>query len=254
MKKVFNIILLSLLSISLFANYGNNFSLEEVKTNEKLAYISKNIDLSCNYNIPRVFYFGDIVNNNKKIENDINLAKNLNFYEISKICNNKLIDSNNNILFHTGYILDYKITDNKLILFEGNEHQIYYTVFYKIENNPLFCVSYTVPAYFMDANMDINHKECKLISNNLVKISYNNNRVELWKCLNTENDIIENKKLNKKTSPISSRLLWSNSNLLKRNYLNRNDNNKSHDYFEQDEEPTIEQLKEKFPNDTFFVK
>ena len=118
-------------------------------------------------------------------------------------------------------------------------------------NNKHIIYKYYIPTILID---EIKIKAIDYISNNIIRIIKENKinnqiLIEYWKIslteedINKNNEIILSRKIDKEEVNYM-KLLWTNYNLSNQ-YL-------SYDSFKQDTEPTIEQLKEKFPDDTFF--
>ena len=179
--------------------------------------------------------------------------------------NNTLIwySFNSDLEFYNSCLIDIQKSENILIVvFYDSLIKRIKVDFIDDTNKIPVILSFTIPRLIEGANFVDIVEYGKLISNNILKLKYkDSNNIEYWKIKITERDILnfDNVKYDpfvRKDSNILDdfTFLWCNPDY-KSKYLKKEAlvyNFKSCDYFEQDTEPTIEQLKEKFPNDTFF--
>ena len=132
----------------------------------------------------------------------------------------------------------------------GSTISIYVISNYNKTDKYRIIYKYNIPNTSFDG---IHYKDIEFISNNIIKLTFddkvhNREKIEFFKLTQSKEDIKKNKEKYPKDFEeriFGRRLLWTN-------YLLGDTFHKSYDYFEQETEPTMKQLKEKFPNDTFF--
>ncbi len=190
------------------------------------------------------------VKNTKKI--------NFNNFKIKEISRNNgitnetlyiITNSNDNIIGIEEQILDLKVYDNVLMIVVGGIHQLRVEYIYSLPNTPLFAIGYGIPVT-ITPNANLKVVSAKILSDNYIKCVFNDRREEIWRCVNSEECFKENYKLKDKKAFIT-KLVWAND-LNQFKYNLKSIECKSYDFIEQYTEPTIEQLKKKFPDDTFF--
>ncbi|MBQ7257991.1 MAG: hypothetical protein IJS60_09920 [Abditibacteriota bacterium] len=170
---------------------------------------------------------------------------------------------NSDLVFYKSCLIDLQKSDEMLIVVFYDSTTKYIKVEYIDDTNKTpIIIHYRIPRLIEGANYCDIIEKGKLISDNIIRIKYkDSNNIEYWKIKITENDRLNFDKMkfdpevNKDGKVLEDfRLLWCNPEY-KSKYFKKDTllhYNKSFDYFEQDTEPTIEQLKEKFPYDTFF--
>ncbi|MBQ7258284.1 MAG: hypothetical protein IJS60_11400 [Abditibacteriota bacterium] len=260
MKKIYYLlILLTFFAISkvyCFATY----SIDPDFINDiEYSYINESIKNFKDYNY---FEISDLANLDYKLNYNykINSLKKINFndFKIKEITVYKghslktkyvLVNKNDEIIAVEEKILDIKEDGNILMIVVGGIHQLRVEYIYSLPNVPLFSIGFIIPAT-VTPNANLKVVSAKILSDNYVKCVFSDGREEIWRCRNFENIFKENFKIKKEDAYIT-KLVWAND-LSQFKYGLRSIELKSYDFIDQDTEPTIEQLKEKFPDDTFF--
>ena len=146
------------------------------------------------------------------------------------------------LINNTFNIYDIKKIDDSNYILVYNDGLIYID-YITIDSNKIY-IEYRMPILLIrNYNIDYIIDNVFIIGENYIKIKYSN-RKEIWRI---KSQLIDNLNNDLVIQNTNNNLIWT-SNKKNKHY----NNYKSYDYFEQDTEPTIEQLKEKFPNDTFF--
>ncbi|MBQ7257065.1 MAG: hypothetical protein IJS60_05165 [Abditibacteriota bacterium] len=150
-------------------------------------------------------------------------------------------------------VLDIVSTNNGCILLYTDSQSLFINYITKIYEKRI-CIEYRLPydlsfiGISSGIKRDYNLKLANIISSNIIRCEFNDGRVEYW-LIRDRSRKIPSKSLFGDVSPILNQLIWSN-------YIGKGSGNEPvvppELIFKQDTEPTIEQLKEKFPDDTFF--
>ena len=232
-----------------FPNEDNNIIIHENDYSSLFDFSEKNIEktYSKKYNNTQfdvILYKNDIKHNidNCMIPNKCIL---LNYYCID---NHK--DKLNWNLYYSTFldkediiIQDMKEINNKIFIACNSRYYVYIYVFHYIDKGKKVFDKYEV---FPDLRTT-QVKSIEILSDNIVKIIRNSGSIDYWKISQSKEDIKNNIKDNSIEIAYQKKLIWSS--FWKDIHNSMCD---SWDCLIQDTEPTIDQLKEKFPNDTFF--
>lgn len=282
--KIFYIIMLLLITISVYAID----MIDRTKTfdyiNKQIIYVSKIKSLDSNNNAFYVDYRNklslDQLMEYTKIENETNINEySIYTYKINSpqldikhflyfepINNGKSneylitkVIKDDNIIWDRFYrndakdfkIFDIKSIDDMDLILYTDSWTLYLNYVYN--KNKKIYVEYALPHTLQSGKISgtkktYSLKNAKIISTNIIKMEFEDGREEYW-IIKKMSKKIKTKSNLEEIYPIYDIVLWSNN--IGKDCI-RLDSYKKENYLDQDTEPTIEQLKEKFPNDTFF--
>ncbi|MBQ7258107.1 MAG: hypothetical protein IJS60_10510 [Abditibacteriota bacterium] len=141
-------------------------------------------------------------------------------------------------------IQDIKEINNKIFIACNSRYNVYIYVLHYVDNNKNILEKYNV---FPNLNV-CKIKSMDLLTDNIVKLKLTNDITEYWKISQSKEDFDKNLIDTKPEIADLKKLIWSNF------YKEPNQSlYQSWDYIRQESEPTVDQLKGTFPEDTFFA-